>query len=192
MRVFVAIELDEAVTAAAADAAERLRLQLQRKAPDIEARWVAPGNFHLTLWFIGEVPDRTVDAISTALQRLSGVCPPFDIELAGCGAFPPSGAPRVFWIGMRRGAASTKALYAATGAALAPLGFLPEKREYSAHLTLARVKGIGRTPARTIRALVAETPASCGVSRVSAVTLFRSRLSPRGSAYEPLLRVPLS
>lgn len=192
MRVFVAIELDEAVKAAAADVAERLRQRLRQTASDIEARWVAPENFHLTLWFIGEVPDPDVDAITSALQRLSGTRAAFELELAGCGAFPPSGAPRVFWIGVHRGAGDAKALYAGTAAALAPLGFLPERREYSAHLTLARVKGIGRAPARLIRSVVSETPATCGISRVATVTLFRSRLSPRGSTYEPLVRVPLT
>ena len=74
---------------------------------------------------------------------------------------------------------------------LVPLGFAAERRPYTPHLTIARVKDPGRAPGRVIRASIAAVPASCGESTVNAVTLFRSRLSPRGAAYEPLLRVPL-
>jgi 2'-5' RNA ligase len=77
------------------------------------------------------------------------------------------------------------------GEVLEPHGFTPERREYSAHLTIARVKETGRVAHRVIRSIVTETMADCGVSQVTALTLFRSRLSPRGSTYEPLLRVPL-
>jgi RNA 2',3'-cyclic 3'-phosphodiesterase len=192
MRLFIGVELDDRVKAAAADVAERLRQHLQRAVPELVARWIAPENLHITLWFIGEVADAHGDAIADVLKQSPFSIPPFDLGLAGCGAFPPSGPPRVFWIGVNRGAREMADLYRETGDRLAPLGYAPERRAYAAHLTIARVKDPGRGASKAVRATLAQLPAECGTCRISSVTLFRSRLSPRGAAYEPLLRVPLS
>jgi RNA 2',3'-cyclic 3'-phosphodiesterase len=191
VRLFIGVELDDRTRAAAGDVAERLRQRLQRSAPDLHARWISTDNLHITIWFIGEVDENRAAAISEALK------PPFetaafDLALAGCGAFPPSGPPRVFWIGVHDGQAQMADLYRTIGDRLAPVGFLPETREYTAHLTIARVKDAGRGTSRVIRQTLAELAADCGVCRISRVTLFRSRLSPRGANYEPVLRVPLS
>jgi RNA 2',3'-cyclic 3'-phosphodiesterase len=191
MRLFIGIELDDRVKAAAGDVAERLRQRLLRAAPDLVARWVATDNLHITIWFIGEVPDDRGAAVGDALQS-PFTTPAFELVLGGCGAFPPSGPPRVFWVGVREGQASMSSLYREVGERLVPLGFVPERRAYAAHLTIARVKDAGRGTSRPVRETVAALPAECGACAVRAVTLFRSRLSPRGAVYEPLLRVPLS
>src|SRR5689334_11677823 len=102
MRLFIGIELDERVKAAAADVAERLRQRLQRAAPALVARWVAAENLHITLWFIGEVPDERAAAIADVLHAPFDT-PAFNLSAAGCGTFPPFGPPRVFWIGLAEG-----------------------------------------------------------------------------------------
>jgi RNA 2',3'-cyclic 3'-phosphodiesterase len=191
MRLFIGVELDDRVKAAAGDVAERLRQRLQRAAPALVVRWVATENLHITIWFIGEVVDERAAAVEHVLRHPFETRA-FDLALAGCGAFPPSGPPRVFWIGVGAGQAAMQSLYSEVGQRLAPLGFEPERRAYTAHLTVARVKDPGRATSRVVRDTLAELPADCGASAVQAVTLFRSRLSPRGAAYEPLLRVPLS
>jgi 2'-5' RNA ligase len=193
MRLFVGVELDPAVKAAAGGAAAALRETVNQAAPELRASWVAMQSLHITVWFIGEVSDARGDAIAGGLRASCFRQPAFDLVLGGCGVFPPSGPPRVFWIGVRQGAAGMAALHAEVGERLAPLGFVPERRGYTSHLTIARVKAAGRgAAARVVRTVVSEFPAECGVSRVEAVTLFRSRLSPKGATYEPLLRVPLS
>ena len=192
MRLFIGVELDPDVKAAAGDVANRLRRDLARKVPALHARWVDVANLHITLWFIGEVQEARAAEIREALAASAFPVAPFDLAIAGCGAFPPSGAPRVFWIGVDRGGAGMTALHADAGRRLAPLGFEPERRPYTAHLTIARVKDPGRGTSRAVRQILSSRPVDCGVSRVSAVTLFRSHLSPRGATYEPLLRVPLS
>lgn len=190
MRLFLGVEIDDTVKAAAVDAAERLRQRLQRAAPALRARWVPSEHLHITIWFIGEVTDERRQAIEDAL-RTPFETPVFDLQIGGAGLFPPSGRPRVFWLGLRQGSAAFSELHREVGERLTPLGFEPERRSYTAHLTLARVKDATGTSSRAIAGVVAGLPAECGVSRVSALTLFRSRLSPRGAAYEPLLRVPL-
>jgi len=145
---------------------------------------------HITLWFIGEVADERLVQISDALRRPFDLAP-FSLALTGCSAFPPSGPPRVLWIGTTKGTEAMRELYGRIEDRLVPLGFAAERRPYTPHLTIARVKDPGRASGRVIRDAIAAVPAACGESVVNAVTLFRSRLSPRGAAYEPLLRVPL-
>jgi 2'-5' RNA ligase len=188
LRLFIGIELDGQVRDTAAAIAESLRIQLGR---DIDARWIPAANLHITLWFIGEVADDRVDALLRAID-LPFEEASFDIDVAGLGAFPKSGAPRVIWIGVLSGAERLVRLHAELAARLRPFGIEPERRGYSAHLTIARVKdapGGGRDG--HLRAALRATPAVAGQSRVAAVTIFRSRLSPKGAAYEALLRVPL-
>ena len=190
MRLFIGVELDDAVRAAATDAALELKARLDTRTPGFTARWIDRTNLHITLWFIGEVADERVAEISDALRRPFDVAP-FSLSLMGCGAFPPSGAPRVLWIGTAKGTEAMRELYDRIEHRLVPLGLAVERRPYTPHLTIARVKDPGRASGRVIRDAIAAVPASCGESAVTAVTLFRSRLSPRGAAYEPLLRVPL-
>ena len=191
MRLFVGIELDEAMRAAADDAAGRLRGRLKREQLHVDARWIPPENLHVTIWFIGEVQDARAHEIQTSLEPAFHIAP-FDLGVGGTGAFPPIGEPRVFWFGITAGLDSLQRVYAEVGERFRRLGIEPERRSYSPHLTIARVKDVRRGAAREIRDVLARTPADCGTCRVSAVTLFRSRTSPKGAAYEPLLRVPLS
>ena len=190
MRLFIGVELDEVVRAAAATAALELKARLDTRAPGLTARWIDRANLHITLWFIGEVADERLVQISDALRRPFDLAP-FSLALTGCSAFPPSGAPRVLWIGTTKGTEAMRELYGRIEDRLVPLGFAAERRPYTPHLTIARVKDPGRASGRVIRDAIAAVPAACGESVVNAVTLFRSRLSPRGAAYEPLLRVPL-
>ena len=138
LRLFIGIELDEQVRHTAAAIAESLRTQLGRR---IDARWIPSANLHITLWFIGEVPDDRAEEILRAIGAPFREAP-FDIQLAGVGAFPPSGAPRVIWLGVQTGAEGLVRLHVELAERLRPLGIEPEGRGYSAHLTIARVKDV--------------------------------------------------
>ena len=190
MRLFVGLELDERVRRAAAAAAARLQTRLIEVARDFKARWIPGSNLHITVWFFGEIADDAAAALTEQLRAPLGVTP-FELAVRGCGAFPRSGPPRVLWIGTAEGTTAMVAAHAALARRLAPLGYLPETRAYSPHVTLARVKEPGRA-ARAVRQALADDPADCGRTMAGALTLFRSRLSPHGAVYEPLLRVPLA
>ena len=188
MRLFVGIELDDRVRSAAAEIAGSLARDLARH---VEARWIASANLHITLWFLGEVEESRVEAVTRALDAPFRERA-FDLEISGAGVFPPSGPPRVLWLGVTAGADSLVRLNEQLGTRLPPLGFEPERRTYSAHLTIARIKDLARgTSSRDIREAVRKETARAGRCRIGAVTLFRSRLSPKGASYEALLRVPL-
>ncbi|MFL6280404.1 MAG: RNA 2',3'-cyclic phosphodiesterase [Vicinamibacterales bacterium] len=188
MRLFVGVELDQGVRDAAAALSDSLRRDLGQR---VDARWVPAANLHITLWFLGEVEPSSVQSTMRALESAfhEGA---FDLEISGLGAFPPSGSPRVFWLGVTAGAASLARLHAELTSRLEPLGFAAERRVYSAHLTIARVKEISRgVSSDDIRATLRSRPAQAGRCRVEAVTVFRSRVSSKGATYEALQRVRL-
>jgi 2'-5' RNA ligase len=191
VRLFIGIEIDDVVKSAVMSAAQSLRAQAEDPRWAVAARWVPLESLHITLWFIGELPDAR-GALVLGVMAAPFATPAFTIELGGLGVFPPSGAPRVFWMGVRAGAAGLMALHAEIGCRLEPLGFEPERRGYSAHLTLARIKAVNRGEYGALRTMVRAIPAPGGRSEVNAVTVFQSRVSSKGAAYTPLLRVPLS
>jgi 2'-5' RNA ligase len=208
MRLFVGVELDERVKRAAADAADTLRARLTRSRVDLDARWVEPENLHVTVWFIGEAGEARAAEIRRTLEpRLA--TPAFDLHVKGLGAFPPSGPPRVLWLGIAEGTESMGQVYSEVRVRLVALGLDPEPRPYSPHITVARVRGVRSrfssssknrdlTPKRggracgSVREALEGVGGDCGVCRVAGATLFRSHLSPHGARYEPLLRIPLS
>src|SRR5437867_1225987 len=171
MRLFVAVELDEPMRAAAAEAAHTLERRLH---DSLRPKWVPAENMHLTVRFIGHVADDRVPPV------LDAIGPPlaigsFEVALGECGLFPPHGPPRVLWIGLNQGLPSLQAMHEEFNRRLLPLGFEAETRPFSAHLTLARVKdapgGSGAAAREAIR-VVRVTPARC---RVSEAVVLESR-----------------
>jgi 2'-5' RNA ligase len=188
MRLFVAVEFDEAVRHAADQVAGELRTRL---GPRVRASWVVADKMHLTVRFLGNVDDTRVSAVLEALRPPLPIAP-FDIALGSCGVFPRSGPPRVFWVGLIDGVISMLSMHDEFNRRLAPLGFTPEDRPFNAHLTLARVKEVRRDLARSVRETVAAARAPAVRCKIMAATVFQSSLSPKGSTYTRLLTVSLT
>ncbi len=188
MRLFVAVELDAAVLSAAEQAVAQLRDRLDRA---LQARWISTTNMHLTVRFIGHVAGERAPAVLNELEPPLAI-PPFDVTLEDCGVFPPSGPPRVIWIGLKDGLPSLRAMHDQFNHRLQPLGFEPESRPYSAHLTLARIKDAPRGSAASVRDAIRAVGVPQAQCRISAATVFESRLTPNGSIYTSVLHVPLS
>lgn len=180
MRLFLAVELDEAVRRAAADTARTLEAALGRQGIRRGIGWVAPANLHVTLHFLGEVDEPTARAVADRMSPPLAT-PPFDLALGRVGTFPPAGPPRVIWLGVAEGARELAAVHAEVGRRLEETGVPLERRPFGAHLTLGRVKApLGPR----LQDVLAEASRSRAVRcRVDHVTLFESRLSPRGATY---------
>lgn len=188
MRLFVAVEIDQAVRRSAARVSAALASALDRGGHRRSVAWVAPQNLHLTLQFLGEVdPARGREVVDCLAPPLS--TPAFDIALAGLGTFPPRGPVRVVWMGLAAGAAQVAALYSEIGVRLGSIGFPPEPRPFHPHLTLGRVKS--ECGPRFRDAIDALREADAGRCRVDHATLFESRLSPSGATYSVLATTPL-
>jgi 2'-5' RNA ligase len=188
VRLFVAAEIGDALAARAAELSRELQRRAADAAPSAKVTWIPADRLHLTVRFIGEVDDVRVAAIREALEAPLDIAP-FSLTLAGAGAFPTGGAPRVLWAGVATGRDELLLAEREMTLRLASIGVPADQRAYSPHLTLARV----REPAglRSPRLLDGLTDTTLGTVRIDAITLFHSKLSPKGPTYTPLLRIRL-
>jgi RNA 2',3'-cyclic 3'-phosphodiesterase len=191
VRAFIALRLDAAVEDAIAGLIERLRAP-QGDINDIREdgiRWVRRANFHLTLFFLGPaVPRERLAPIADALGAIAEATAPFEIVAHGVGVFPNPARPRVIWVGLDGDGLA--ALAARVAQAAARCGFAPERRAYSPHLTIGRVRSLN-SPGRLRRALSETADSSFGVSRIEGVKLYRSELGSQSSIYHELAAFPL-
>ena len=181
IRAFIAIELSEEVRAAIGEAQARLK----RVPLSVKVTWVKPANLHLTLQFLGHVDEGKLDPIKAALAAVAGAHPAQEVTVAGAGAFPDLERARVLWVGCDDADGRLKTLAEAVQRAMLPLGFEPERRGFSAHLTLGRVK-FPRPDAALTKALDSLKDTFFGKMRVDALHLFESQLHPEGSVYSKL------
>ncbi len=177
-RLFVAVEMPDEVKTAL------IELQ-QRVFP--AARWSKRAQMHLTLHFIGAVPDEQFAAIKTALATVTQA--PFDMKLQGVGVFPHQDRARVLWAGGVR-APGVLHLHHQLGNVLKPTGFTPEDRPYAPHVTLARFQ---QSPPRDTvqKYLLTHQRFATEHFRVTEFVLFSSDLQPDGAVYTPEQVYPL-
>jgi RNA 2',3'-cyclic 3'-phosphodiesterase len=189
MRLFVGVEISADVAAALATLIERLRQRAVTLAPDSRMTWVTPERLHVTVRFIGHVDEAKAGAIIATLQApFAGGG--FRLTVGGLGTFPPKGPPRVVWAGLIEGVEKLKVLEAAVSERLARAGIDREDRPYSPHITLARVREAAGL--RSIALLEDVGDVAAGSMHVDAITLFESRLSPKGPTYVAVQRTALT
>ncbi len=176
MRLFTAIDLPP-------DVLLRLERLISELRPEAPINWSPLANLHVTTKFIGEWPESRLDELHGALSLLT-MREPFDVNVKGIGWFPHERSPRVLWVGVH-GGDGLSGLARQTEELLLPLGIKKEEREFSPHLTLARIKN--PVPLQRLREKVEENqPAASGRFAVSHFTLFRSEAGPTASLYRRL------
>jgi RNA 2',3'-cyclic 3'-phosphodiesterase len=149
-------------------------------------KWVDPGNYHVTLRFIGEVDEGVAADIDVALAGIR--LPRFDLAVAGAGSFGPDDKPRVVYAGVDR-SAPLGHLHEKIEATLMRIGLMPEGRRYSPHVTLGYVRG--GNPIEIQRFVAAHNLLRLPGFRVGAFTLIRSYPTKAGSIYEDVAEYPL-
>ena len=184
LRAFVAIKLtDEIIGQAKA-------LQDALKDRGLKLKWVKPQNLHLTLKFLGDIPEANVAAIGAALHAAAGDEAPLKLTVQGMGVFPGIKRQRVLWIGLGGEVDRLKEVQARIEDQLEPLGHRKEKRGFKAHLTLARIKG-SIAPHRLLRAIEAVADYEPQPFEARRLILYKSDLRPKGAIYTPLEEVTL-
>lgn len=188
IRTFVAIELPPTVQRGLAQVQERL------KRGGHPVRWVAPGNIHVTLSFLGEITRAQLEAVGEAVTRVAAASRPFLLEALGCGVFPNPRRPRVVWVGIQGELEPLGALHGHLERALAELGFPPEGRSFSPHLTVGRTqRRCSPAQARALGdAVSAITVPSLGRWEVEEIVVMRSDLRPEGPLYTRQRTAPLA
>jgi len=188
VRSFVAIHLPDEVKAELASLEDKLKA---RRHPFV--KWVDPESMHLTLRFLGDVTLDSVPQIVEAISRVAPTHAPFKLQVSGTGAFPGWQRTQVVWVGVGGDLDKLNALQKGLEFALSPLGYPPESRSFSAHLTLGRLRD-RVTPDDRRRfadfAQKVEFKASLSFD-VSAVRLMKSQLTPTGPIYSELAAAKL-
>lgn len=155
------------------------------------ARWTDAERLHVTLRFLGDVAADRLPGVRAAIGAAAAGHAPFRLEVRGAGAFPSAQRPRIVWVGVGAGAAEVSALAASLEQALEPLGFAPEARAFSPHLTVGRLREPPRDRFAVPRLIGAAADRVWGETLVPAVHLMRSELFPAGPIYSILATTPL-
>jgi 2'-5' RNA ligase len=198
-RMFAAVRLPESSLRSLVEA----QRALERRIADV--KWVEAENLHFTLRFFGELGPEHLGRAIEAGMAVTKVTPAFTLEIAGLGAFPGGGRPRVLWVGVGAGREPLVRLAESLERAFVAAGLGGADRPFAPHLTLGRVRDPnaprGRRPRAphvplqapaAMRAAIAEAGCEPVTVRVESVALVESRLSPRGPTYVDRERLALA
>ena len=183
MRTFIAVELEPAVRTPV--------VKLLRSLPaDRDVRWCTEHQLHVTLKFLGDVRDADVPRVCEAAAAASRQVEPFTIRIRGLGCFPNPRSPRVLWCGVEDPAGGCKRWVELADPLFDELGFPPEQRGFTPHITLGRVRGPGGGRVFQ-RVLETAAPLLTPAMQAGQVTVFESRLLPTGAVYKVVATAPL-
>ncbi|MCP4231068.1 MAG: RNA 2',3'-cyclic phosphodiesterase [bacterium] len=187
MRLFVAVHLPDDVQAAIQDAFAPISRERPRG-----LRFVKPDNIHLTIKFLGDTDEELLSDLKAGLKNIAREYAPFSLSIEGAGAFPNLKRPRVFWVGVTGDKDIISALAGDIEGVCAGLGFPREKRAYSPHLTVARVKSKkGLFEMTELVAGLENADFDTGPFKVTSFSLVQSTLTPKGAVYEDIANFEL-
>lgn len=175
MRIFIAFNANQ-------DIKEKIFKSIEPlQSLPADVKWVKKDSYHITLKFLGEISEKKIPAIKANLETALSKFGCFDVEYKNIGFFPNESFPKAIWLGVSSGNDRIKELAMRIDESLAGLGFAREKREFSGHLTLVRVKSNGNAAelARNMKLLNAEF----GMQKVETIDIVKSRLTPEGPEY---------
>jgi len=187
IRSFIAIELPDELKLALKQLEVRLKLGEQ---PSV--KWVDPDSIHLTLKFLGNIAiDRTGEITKVMEEAAQGISP-FHLEVKDLGVFPNLKRAQVAWVGISGEVDKLGQFQQRIESNLARLGFAPESRSFTPHLTLARVRNQASSDERQrFGQLIADTKFEAGTIEVDAISLMRSQLTREGAIYSQISSVRL-
>jgi 2'-5' RNA ligase len=183
IRAFIAVDLDDSVIEKICNAIGVLKSHIT------EIRWVKKENLHLTLKFLGNIAEPQVRSIVAAIGQPLRLFAPCTISAKGLGVFPDFRRPKILWVGLNGDPLAE--LAAKIESALVPLGFVPENRVFTPHLTIGRWRE-GSRPAKNLRQEIASwNDFEFGACAVRQIVLFQSVLKPEGASYRELRTIQL-
>jgi 2'-5' RNA ligase len=165
----------------------------KKNTPPKALKWVETDNLHLTIKFIGEINENKVEPAKHILSNALEDQKAFDIEVSGLGMYPNKNNPRVIWLGITGGKPLVD-IFKILDQALTTLDIRPEGRDFTPHLTIARVR---RKADKATIIEIGKTYSAFKVEPLGAITidqvhLYRSDLTPSGPIYSTLHSVPLN
>jgi 2'-5' RNA ligase len=176
VRVFIAIPLPSDLKA------KLVALQQEFRSLPLEATWAREAGMHLTLRFLGDVDSSQIAPILSCMTATAQHCHLFSLALAGVGVFPHESSPRVLWVGVRDVTGDLQHIQQGLEARLMQVGFPPENRPFTPHLTLARLKRVLRRD-DFLATLKVHHETVLGQLDVDRIELVESQLHPSGARY---------
>ncbi|ABU82032.1 RNA 2',3'-cyclic phosphodiesterase [Ignicoccus hospitalis] len=184
LRAFIAVDIEGELSEKLARLAESL------KSTGADVKLVEKENFHITIRFLGNVPEESIDVIEKIMRDAVREVKPHKLKLRGVGAFPSPERPRVVWVGVE-GDEELRKIFERIERELRRLGFKPETKGFTAHVTLARVRS-GRGREALVKWINDMKDVELGELEVKSIRLKKSTLTPRGPIYETLREVELA
>ena len=183
IRAFIAVDLDDPVIEKVCNVVEILKPRIT------EIRWLRKENLHLTLKFLSNIAESQVEPITAALRHPLGLFSPCTISAKGLGVFPDFRRPKILWVGLTGD--QLVQLAAEIESALMPIGFTPENRAFTPHLTIGRWRE-GSRPVKNLRQEIDSlNDFEFGACAVRQIVLFQSVLKPEGASYSELRTIQL-
>lgn len=146
-----------------------------------QVRWVRPDNLHITLRFLGDQPEDSLEKLGNSMLSVGRLNGAFNVCCHGIGAYPSPRRSRVIWVGLQPDPRWVM-LHQTLTRQIEPCGIPPEQRPFSPHLTLGRVR---RDPQDLRLALEPFADIDCGSLTIDRITLYESRLRPGGALHLP-------
>ena len=189
VRTFIAIELPDELKLGLTQLQERLKMGEQ---PWV--KWVDPYSIHLTLKFLGNISANRTGEVTRAIEAAAQGISPFYLEVKELGAFPNLRRVQVVWVGVSGEVDKLSQLQRQIESNLARLGFAPERRPFTPHLTLARLRDRASLDERQrLGQLIASTKFEATYTfEVNAINLMRSQLTREGAIYSQISSVGLN
>ncbi len=182
LRIFICIPLPDEIIREV----EQIQEKVRQKEDGI--KWGHPKTMHLTLQFLGDVKEATVEEIGRMITPSIESTPAFSLSLEGVGAFPNVRRPKVLWIGIQDKSGHLVKLQEQIAAQLLKMGFAEDKK-YHPHLTLGRVKNPWLAK-KVVDQLLGQKW-ELGSFSANRVSVMKSELSPQGAHHTPLINIEL-
>ncbi len=179
MRCFIAVDIAEDIRNRLGTLQRQLTETTKIRHSDV--KWVHPEQMHLTLKFLGEVPDSEIVHVCQITEQTAARHRPFDLDIEGVGHFGGRSA-RVVWVGTGNGCQELAALQSDLEQMLDTAGWARDARPFSAHLTLGRVK-IPQAGFALAQAVQEHKDLSFGTTAIKEIIVYESHLSPQGPIY---------
>lgn len=189
MRTFIAADFPTDILTKAG----KITADLKHQLPGGAIRWVSTDKMHLTIKFIGEIPKNKIDRVKDLMTNILSDQHSFNIGIQNMGTYPHINNPRVIWLGITQGAPLLE-IHKKLDEALTDLKVRSDRRKYSPHMTLARVRrDTDRDTVREIGDILSQFKVdSLGTITISEITLYKSNLTSQGPEYTPLHVVSLN
>lgn len=189
MRTFIALDFSPEIINKITEIINYFKTQTPQRA----LKWVAPQNLHLTIKFLGEVPENKIEQIKGLINQALRNENAFEIGVDGIGMYPNQHMPRVVWLGIE-GSERLKGIHNKLDTTLEKADIPPDKRSFNPHLTIARIRR--NTDKETVKEIGKTLSGfkvdSLGRCTINNIILYKSDLTPEGPEYTALLSSPLN